>query len=156
MSLLLLTVLTLVTFELIWLFEPGPVTEMLPIAGRVTKPLVAALEPRLLTPTEAEFMLVLVEKPEAAPPALVLPEVLAEPVLAPWLLVAVARSKLLFVRALLVVALVLTTLVEPGPVVLMSAAAKPVIRLRPITVVAAARISCFFIYNLPYLVYISL
>jgi hypothetical protein len=59
-----------------------------------------------------------------------------------------AVSKLLLVR-LAVFTLVDTTLLsESKPVLLMlpvAAAAKPVVRLRPNAVVAAARISCFFI-----------
>jgi hypothetical protein len=102
----------------------------------------------LFTLAEVLKLLLLLAVPVLAEPFPVLKLASAEPEVAPWLLVLLAVSKLLLVR-LAVFTLVDTTLLsESKPVLLMlpvAAAAKPVVRLRPNAVVAAARISCFFI-----------
>jgi hypothetical protein len=97
----------------------------------------------------ADTLLLLLVLPDEAPPAVVLVSASASPLLDVWLLTLVAPTVLLFSAVWVLVADDVLVFVESGPVVLISAAANPVIRLRPITVVAAARITCFFILHLP-------
>src|SRR5688572_28396000 len=81
---------------LIWLLLLGPVVIMLPppfVAAGVLALAVLVFEMFAVAATAFAFE----ASPDVAPPPVVLPETFAEPVLAPWLAVALAPTVLLLV-----------------------------------------------------------
>jgi hypothetical protein len=114
----LVTVNTLLTVWLTWLFEPGPVV--------LIEALLVSFTPNAAAITAAlpldDMTLVLVEllllaAPLVAEPPVVLPETLAEPVAAPWPLALITPVVLVFNRVTRVVSVPVIWLFEPGPVV---------------------------------------
>lgn len=117
--LLLVTVAVVVLLLVTWLFELGPVVEMVPeLEPPPDAPAnTPAPEEALFTEADALKVFALEAAPLLAEPALVLPVVLAEPLEAPWpLLLETPRLLLLFTLAAHV-SLLVTWLLELGPVV---------------------------------------
>ncbi len=109
--------------------DPGPVVFML----TEDDPLPAipnSARPLLVTPTDAEVLLLLPTPPLMAFPPLVLPETLALPLDAPWLLPLNTPKKLLLFRLALLLVLDAPLLNDPGPVLVITivpaAAAYPI------------------------------
>ncbi len=78
-----------------WLFEPGPVVPMVTLPLPDPKPLKPPLP--LVTPTVLVVPLLLLAEPLEALPPLVLPDTLALPLEAPWLLLLPRPIELLLV-----------------------------------------------------------
>lgn len=150
-QLVLLTTTLLEVRELIVLLESGPVLLMLPPLPPLLLLLIQLpLAELLLIEAEVLKSLLLLASPEPALPPVVLWLTLAEPLLAPWPLLLLAWTSFLLLIYWLLLVRFRTLLCELGPVPEMSAAAKPVVRPKPKTVVAATRISCCFISYLPW------
>lgn len=116
--LLLVTVAVVVLLLVTWLLEPGPVVEIVPEPEPppAAPPHIPAAE-ALFTLAEALKLLLFEAAPEPAEPALVLPETVAVPELAPCPLLLLTPRLLLLLTLATQESLFITWLFESGPVV---------------------------------------
>lgn len=123
--LLTVTLLLFVTFRELLLLTVALLVELGPVVSIDTlseplpkKPLQLPLEALLSTITVVSLELELLAEPLVAPPALVLPEVLALPLDDRWVLLLVTFKVLVLRTVALLVLLTVARLVELGPVLL--------------------------------------
>lgn len=125
----LMIVAVLLPLIVIWLFEPGPVVEIVALFDPPPPPAIVKPLPKVTT---VEPLLLLFAPPETALPPLVLPLTLAVPEVAPWLFVLITTPLGVLTRVSVLLLLTLALLLDPDPVfVIVIVLAASIVPLNP-------------------------